>query len=397
MKEFETIDEGVEASFTEGITSFQVGGKVYYVEDTDEVDETLPVYQVGGSIPFIVPMSMYGLYEYPQQPVVVPSNRITMDGINKEVLAVPDNDPPIVMQPNQEYSFPNSTEVLEVPSFGKGGLKQWFAEEWKDIKTGKPCGRSKGEARGYPACRPSKRVNASTPKTSGEMSSQEKARFKRTKTSKKRIPYNHKKGGNIPKNKELYARVKAEAKRKFDSWPSAYGSAWLVRTYKARGGKYEEGGVVFDATPDETIYEPIMDTEFTLNPYTPVAQPVTAPKGGTIAVSHNNPGNIKFGDYAQQYGAVEGRHATDGGTFAVFPDVNTGLKAQRDLLLGKNYRNLTVDEAMKRWSNRGYGGEIYPDIANKVMLDLSEGQLKELQRRQIRREDIDMYNLIYNA
>jgi len=47
-----------------------------------------------------------------------------------------------------------------------------------------------------------------------------------------------------PKNKALYARVKNEAKRKFKSWPSAYGSAWLVRTYKKRGGTYSKGGAV---------------------------------------------------------------------------------------------------------------------------------------------------------
>ena len=41
-----------------------------------------------------------------------------------------------------------------------------------------------------------------------------------------------------PKNKALYNRVKSEAKRKFKTWPSAYASAWLVKTYKKRGGKY---------------------------------------------------------------------------------------------------------------------------------------------------------------
>jgi len=50
-----------------------------------------------------------------------------------------------------------------------------------------------------------------------------------------------KKGGNVPTNKALYSRVKSEAKRKFDRWPSAYGSAWLVREYKKRGGKYRKG------------------------------------------------------------------------------------------------------------------------------------------------------------
>ena len=75
---------------------------------------------------------------------------------------------------------------------GRGGLGRWFDEKWVDVKTGKPCGRQKGESRGYPACRPSKRVSSKTPKTTGEMSSSEKARFKREKTSSKKISYQHK-------------------------------------------------------------------------------------------------------------------------------------------------------------------------------------------------------------
>ena len=41
-----------------------------------------------------------------------------------------------------------------------------------------------------------------------------------------------------PKNPALYSKVKAEAKRKFKVYPSAYANAWLVRTYKKRGGTY---------------------------------------------------------------------------------------------------------------------------------------------------------------
>ena len=47
-----------------------------------------------------------------------------------------------------------------------------------------------------------------------------------------------KKSGSKPKNPKLYASVKAEAKRKFKVYPSAYANAWLVRTYKKRGGTY---------------------------------------------------------------------------------------------------------------------------------------------------------------
>ena len=58
---------------------------------------------------------------------------------------------------------------------------------------------------------------------------------KKKKTTKK------KKGGATPTNPSLYARVKAEAKRKFKVYPSAYANAWLVREYKKRGGKYRRG------------------------------------------------------------------------------------------------------------------------------------------------------------
>ena len=40
------------------------------------------------------------------------------------------------------------------------------------------------------------------------------------------------------KDKKLYNKVKEEAKSKF-VWPSVYGSSWLVREYKKRGGKYK--------------------------------------------------------------------------------------------------------------------------------------------------------------
>ena len=59
-----------------------------------------------------------------------------------------------------------------------------------------------------------------------------KAPFKPIKSKKKKA------GSATPKNKALYARVKAEAKKKFDVYPSAYANAWLVRTYKKRGGTY---------------------------------------------------------------------------------------------------------------------------------------------------------------
>lgn len=53
-------------------------------------------------------------------------------------------------------------------------LKRWFKEKWVDVRTGKPCGRRKGEKRGTPYCRPSKRVSGKTPVTKGEMTASQK-------------------------------------------------------------------------------------------------------------------------------------------------------------------------------------------------------------------------------
>tara|TARA_R100001129_G_scaffold34327_1_gene23210 strand:+ start:913 stop:1089 length:177 start_codon:yes stop_codon:yes gene_type:complete len=55
--------------------------------------------------------------------------------------------------------------------------------------------------------------------------------IKKRKTTKK-------KSSPTPTNKALYSRVKAETKRKFDVYPSAYANAYLVREYKKRGGGY---------------------------------------------------------------------------------------------------------------------------------------------------------------
>ena len=37
---------------------------------------------------------------------------------------------------------------------------------------------------------------------------------------------------NVPVNKALYSRVKAEAKRKFKVYPSAYANMWAAKTQR---------------------------------------------------------------------------------------------------------------------------------------------------------------------
>jgi len=63
-------------------------------------------------------------------------------------------------------------------------LKRWFKEDWVDVRSGKPCGRKKGESRGTPYCRPSKRVSSKTPVTASELTPSEK---KKRISQKKRL------------------------------------------------------------------------------------------------------------------------------------------------------------------------------------------------------------------
>ena len=62
----------------------------------------------------------------------------------------------------------------------QGGLRKWFKEDWRDIKTGKACGRKSANdsSRPYPACRPKA--------VASRMTKPEKRSAARKKTSSKR-------------------------------------------------------------------------------------------------------------------------------------------------------------------------------------------------------------------
>ena len=74
---------------------------------------------------------------------------------------------------------------MAVRKTAKGlALKRWFKEKWVDVRSGKPCGRRKGEKRGTPYCRPSKRVSSKTPAKKIKNSTEEKARSASRKAKK---------------------------------------------------------------------------------------------------------------------------------------------------------------------------------------------------------------------
>lgn len=70
-----------------------------------------------------------------------------------------------------------------MPNKPKGGLTKWFKEDWRDLKTGKKCGRSGKEksSRPYPSCRPKK--------VADKMTAAEKKSSTSRKTSSKPIKH----------------------------------------------------------------------------------------------------------------------------------------------------------------------------------------------------------------
>ena len=128
-------------------------------------------------------------------------------------------------------------------------LKEWFKEKWVDISRPKagggfePCGRDDANTGKYPKCVPASRAARMTPEQIASAVRRKRiAESTQNRDGKK--PINVSTEGdkmektNVPTDPALYARVKAEAKAKFDVYPSAYANAWLVREYKKRGGGY---------------------------------------------------------------------------------------------------------------------------------------------------------------
>jgi hypothetical protein len=147
-----------------------------------------------------------------------------------------------------EYESEKSFDEKELDGILKS-LKEWFGEKWVDISRPKPgggfepCGRSDASSGKYPKCVPASRAARMTPaEIESAVRRKRRAESTQNRDGKKPIYVSTDKENvekaNVPTDPELYARVKAEAKAKFDVYPSVYANAWLVREYKKRGGGY---------------------------------------------------------------------------------------------------------------------------------------------------------------
>jgi len=104
---------------------------------------------------------------------------------------------------------------------------------------------------------------------------------------------------------------------------------------------------------------------------------------------NNNPLNIKKSNFTMKFPGVTGidkKPAADGGYFLTFDSPQDGFNAAKKLIQSSGYINLTVDKALRRWSNNGYGGELIPSIKNKTVKQLSPAELDALIKAMAKRE-----------
>lgn len=139
-------------------------------------------------------------------------------------------------------------------------LRTWFKQKWVRMDTKGnikgDCAREEGE--GKPKCLPVAKARA--------MDKDDRAAAVRRKRREDPVADREGKGGapvnvatkinekNVPTSPEKWAQAKAQAKAKFDVYPSAYANGWAAKKYKAMGGGWksvsEEGGAGYEGTPE---------------------------------------------------------------------------------------------------------------------------------------------------
>ena len=85
---------------------------------------------------------------------------------------------------------------------------------------------------------------------------------------------------------------------------------------------------------------------------------------------NHNPGNIKYGPWAKAHGAT----SKDADGFAIFDSDDVGKTAMTSLLQSKTYNNLSVKDAINKWTdNKPYSYDLGP-LASKRVGSLSQDE-----------------------
>jgi hypothetical protein len=147
----------------------------------------------------------------------------------------------------------------------KEDLRNWFDKDhpdggWKRINSkGEaigPCAREPGEAK--PKCMSNKkraslskkeRTSAVASKRRHDPNPERKGKpinvsnFGKGKISESMEQLDEK---NVPTSPEKWAQAKAQAKAKFDVYPSAYANGWAAKKYKSMGGGWKSESTIVD-------------------------------------------------------------------------------------------------------------------------------------------------------
>lgn len=123
----------------------------------------------------------------------------------------------------------------------------------------------------------------------------------------------------------------------------------------------------------------------------PLSKSKEGPTPDSPAQRNNNYLNLKVGKGTQSFIdqgiASVGSAAKDGGNFLKFNSPEEGIqKAKEFLFSSPAYTGLTVHNAMKKWSNGGYAGNIAPQIADKKLTALTEPERDMLIQKMLKAE-----------
>lgn len=174
-------------------------------------------------------------------------------------------------------------------------------------------------------------------------------------------------------------------RQKIKEWQDA----GYLKTFDEYTGtpKNGSGGETF--TYNGHTYKKNPDGSATLVSFNQVGGGTNTATGNTSGTNrpqrNNNPLNIKSSGFTQTFPGVkgiDGKQAADGGYFLVFNSPQEGFNAAVKLFKeGRSYKGKTVDQALRIWSNNGYGGNIAPQYANMPIQNLPDNVLQQIIQR----------------
>jgi hypothetical protein len=155
--------------------------------------------------------------------------------------------------------------------------------------------------------------------------------------------------------------------------------------------------------PPELLAAPPVPAAVAVTPAPTVTPPSPPPPrvgggGNTVAIRNNNPGNITASAATLRYPGVVGTETVGSRTFLRFDSPESGYAGMETLLQTPHYRNLSFDDAMRRWTTgttaptfdeqgRPQGYDL-PAMAGRLGIDRSQpiASLSDPQRSALVRE-----------